>query len=351
MKLFKMMVLCFAFGSLAILGVAQTANTSKSEGPKMNAEMQRFQGNPVIATVDGEPVYLSDVINKRIYDLQSQLYEALVAELPQYALEKLAKSHEEINTVPDIEITEKQIETFYKLNGLQQRGPLTQFRDLIANHLRQQAEAQHYMSQLELALNNGWVTTYLEPPPEFTAVASTKTAFLRGNEKAKVMLLEFSDYQCPFCGRVQPTIDTLLEKYGDQVAFGYRHFPLQFHTEADEAAIAAECAREQGKFTEMHKLLYTRQRNQHIGDLKTYARQIKVPDLKKFDQCLDNEKYRDLVNNDLSEGAELGINGTPGFMIGIFDPKAQTVSGEVLSGAQPQSAFESLLQKYLSKKS
>ena len=176
-----------------------------------------------------------------------------------------------------------------------------------------------------------------------------KTGYLRGNKKASVILLEFSDYQCPFCGRVQPTISRLINDYKDRVAFGYRHFPLSFHKEADEAAIAAECAREQDKFLELHLLLYIRQKAQTSSDLKNYAREIKVRSPEKFDKCLDSEKFRGLVEQDIKDGSKLGITGTPGFLIGAFNPKTGEIKGEVLSGAQPYNVFKKTLDKYLSR--
>ena len=165
------------------------------------------------------------------------------------------------------------------------------------------------------------------------------------------MLLEFSDYQCPYCNRIQPTLRTLINKYKEKVAFAYRHFPLAFHYDADEAAIAAECAGEQGKYGEMHTLLYNNQQALRPVNLKEYARQLKIQNRAKFDQCVDQEKYRDKVNKDINEGKLLGINGTPGFVIGLYDPKTKIVRGELLSGAQPQEEFERLIQKYLNRKS
>ena len=173
---------------------------------------------------------------------------------------------------------------------------------------------------------------------------------MRGNKKASVILLEYSDYQCPFCGRVQGTLGKLINDYQDRVAFGYRHFPLAFHKEADESAIAAECAREQNKFEEIHQILYENPRAQTLNDLKEYAREIKIKSPAKFDQCLDSERYRGLINQDIKDGAELGITGTPGFFVGLFDSKSGEIQGEVLSGAQPYSTFKQTLDKYLSRR-
>ena len=267
----------------------------------------------------------------------------------EYSIKKLAAKYSEINLTPEKKVTLKEIVAFFEQNNLQERGTLEQLRPQIKQFLQQQIRNQHLLNQYSLALEKGWVVSHLEPPSEFMLVGNIKTGYLRGNKKAPVILLEFSDYQCPFCGRVQPTISRLINNYKDRVAFGYRHFPLSFHKEADEAAIAAECAREQDKFLELHLLLYSRQKAQTSDDLKKYAREIKVKSPEKFDKCLDSEKFRGLVQQDFSDGSKLGITGTPGFLVGAFNPKTGEIKGEVLSGAQPYNVFKKTLDKYLSR--
>ena len=309
-----------------------------------------FHPNPVLGLVDGNPVTFEDVRNKKANDLSLQLYQHLTVRLMEYALKKLATKHQEIILTPERKVTLKDIIAFYEQNNLQERGTLEQIRPQIKQYLEQQIMSQHMLVQYSLALKKGWVISNLEAPSDFLMKGNVKTAYLRGNKKASVILLEYSDYQCPFCGRVQSTISKLLEKYKDRVAFGYRHFPLAFHKEADEAAIASECAREQDKFEEFHQLLYSHQKAQDNEKLKKYAREIKVKYPVKFDECLDNEKYRGLVNQDMKDGSILGITGTPGFFVGLFNPKSGEIQGEVLSGAQPYDAFRQALEKYLTQK-
>ncbi len=346
MKFFKACLLFFCTGLLVSVAVA---DQHKSKETKIEAG--QYTSNPVIARVDGKAVHLNDIMNKSIHDLLENLYEEIAAELPQVALTELAKKHKEITLAPSSKVTDKEVETFYKQNNLQQRGTLEQLGGQIEQYLVERNNRVHLAHQFAMAVEKGWIQNYLEPPAEFLVTASVGTAVIRTSPNASVMLLEFSDYQCPFCGRIQPTLSNLMKKYQEKVAFAYRHFPLSFHTEADEAAIAAECAREQGKFEEMHKILYQNQRKQYLTDLKGYAKTIKVKNLKKFNQCLDQEKYRELVQNDIREGSAIGISGTPGFMIGTYDSKTKKITGEVLSGALPQTVFEKTIQKYLNKKS
>ena len=308
-----------------------------------------FHPNPVIGLVDGKVVTFEDVRNKKANDLSLKLYQHLSVRLMEYALKKLSSKHPEIYLTPERKVTHEEIIAVYEQNELQQQGTLEQMRPQIKQFLERQIMSQHMLNQYSLALKKGWVISNLEAPSDFLINGNIKSAYLRGNKKASVVLLEYSDYQCPFCGRVQSTIQKLLEKYQDRVAFGYRHFPLSFHKEADEAAIAAECAREQKKFEDFHQLLYSRQKEHDKEDLKKYAREIKVKDPMKFDKCLDNEKYRGLVNQDMKDGSILGITGTPGFFVGHFNAKSGEIRGEVLSGAQPYDIFQKTLEKYLSK--
>ena len=317
--------------------------------PITAAEEKVFDANPVVAELENVPVKLEDLRNKKIYDLSLQLYQQLQERLIVHTLEKLEKKHKEINSKPEISVTEEQILAIYEGNNLKARGSLDQFRPQIRQFLKAQLRQEMLLNQYGLAMEKGWVKTYLAPPSDFTQEAPIKTAYIRGNPKAKVMILEFSDYQCPYCSRIQPTIQKLIKKYDQKIAFGYRHFPLGFHTEADEAAIAVECAREQNQFEKMHEILYENQKAQFPEDLKKYARQIGIKNKKKFDQCLDSDRYRGLVNQDMEDGAGLGISGTPGFFIGRFDSVNRRIKGELLSGAQPLSAFENLIAKYLAK--
>ena len=308
-----------------------------------------YHPNPVLGLVDGKEVKFEDVRNKKTNDLSLQLYQQLSLRMMEYSIKKLTSKHSEITLTPEKKVTPEEIIAFFEKNNLQERGTLEQLRPQIKLFLEQQIRTQHLLNQYSLALKKGWVISNLKPPSEFLLVGNIKTGYLRGKKNASVILLEFSDYQCPFCGRVQNTISRLVNDYKERVAFGYRHLPLSFHKDADEAAIATECAREQDKFLEFHLLLYSRQKAQTLNDLKKYARDIRVRSPKKFDKCLDSEKFRGLVEQDIKDGSKLGITGTPGFLVGAFNPKTGEINGEVLSGAQPYNVFKKTLDKYLAR--
>jgi protein-disulfide isomerase len=199
----------------------------------------------------------------------------------------------------------------------------------------------------KVAGDKGQASSRLVDPGPFIVTVPVETAYIQGAKSGSVMLLEFSDFQCPYCKKVQPALQKLVKKYKAKVAFGYRHYPLAFHQEADESAVAAECAREQGKFMEMHTHLYQQQSKQSLEDLKSIAKDIGIKDLKKFNACLKDNKYRKLLERDMEVAQSVGINGTPAFVIGKYDSKKGIIKGEILSGAQPVEVIEEAITKYL----
>lgn len=174
------------------------------------------------------------------------------------------------------------------------------------------------------------------PTPSRAEIKITDDDHVRGERDASVVIVEYSDFQCPFCSRAQPTIQQIESTYGDDVAIVYRHFPLSFHPEAQKSAEASECAAEQGKFWEMHDKLFENQEILSIPNYKTWATEIGI-DTAKFNDCLDSGKYAAKIQEDFNEGQQLGVRGTPGFFI----------NGKPLSGAQPFAAFQSQIDPEL----
>lgn len=166
-----------------------------------------------------------------------------------------------------------------------------------------------------------------------------------GNPKAPVTIVEFGDYQCPFCGRFfQTTERQIIDTYvkSGKVRFIYRDFAF-LGPESEMAAIATECANEQGKFWQYHDYLFTHQDGENEGafsnvHLKEFAEKLGL-DSGKFDQCLDDKKYKDEVARDVEAGRLLGVNGTP----------SSFVNGKMLTGAVPYAQFQSLIDEELKK--
>jgi protein-disulfide isomerase len=301
----------------------------------------------VIGKVGEKEIRLGDVENQNINKLRGDLYTAIMAAFQQQAVDALKESNPKYQEFKDPIVTESDIETFYERNQLRSKGSVEQLSPQIRAYMEGMLSARLNSRVFSVALEEKDLSNYLAEPEAYTVKIPVETAFFRGNEKATTMLMEFSDFQCPFCQKVQPTIQKLISTYGEKVGFGYRHLPLDFHKDADDAAIAIECAREQNAFDAMHALLFKQQRNQSRDELKLLAAKAEVKDLTLFNQCLDDNKYAARVARDIQVAQSVGINGTPGFIIGRYDPEAGTLSGELLSGAQPESQFVRLVEKYL----
>ncbi len=173
---------------------------------------------------------------------------------------------------------------------------------------------------------------------------------IRGNKNAKVVIVEFSDYQCPFCSRwFMQTHPDLQRKYIDtgKVKLVYKDLTLPIHAEADEAANAAHCAGEQGKYWEMHDRIFYNQgllKNKDVFDSFGSALGLQMPDFRK---CMETNRYQKAIQADVQEANALGITGTPSFIIGR-EVSPGVVEGKLIVGAQPTALFTSELDALLS---
>ena len=176
------------------------------------------------------------------------------------------------------------------------------------------------------------------PDPAVTYKVEIGDAHARGPDTALVTLVEWSDFQCPFCGRVQTTLDQLEKNYGKKLRIVYKHNPLPFHQQALPAALAAEAAGRQGKFWPMHDLLFENQRELDEKAFVRFAKKLKL-DVRQFKKDMSDLDIQRKVERQQAQGNTLGARGTPAFF----------VNGRFLSGAQPLESFSDLIDEELSK--
>ena len=178
------------------------------------------------------------------------------------------------------------------------------------------------------------------PPPRPAAIELYRVPLgdspARGGAAPRVTLVVFSEFQCPFCARVTPTLEQVMKTYGDDVRLVFKHRPLPFHDRAAPAALAAEAAREQGKFWEMHDKLFANQRALGAGELESYAEALGL-DLPRWRAAMAGPGARARVDADAALADQLAVNGTPSFF----------VNGRPLVGAQPFPKFKALIDEEL----
>ncbi len=305
-----------------------------------------------IAEVDDRAILASDlqkyagrelsVQRDNLYKLEKQKLEEYITAF--LLTQEAKKRGVSVKAVLDQEVNSKilpvgddEIGVFYKLNKARIAVDLDKAREQIRGYLHNQKIQAQKALFLKSLRSKAKVVTYLRPPPVFRAELSISGEPFKGSEKARVTIVKFEDYQCPFCKQAQPTFNELLSRYNGQVRLVHKDLPLEsLHPQARHAAEAARCAYEQKKFWEYHDKLYANSPKASADDLKSYAKEIGL-NVDSFDRCFASGKYKAVVQQDLNEGAQLGLTGTPTFFI----------NGREISGNQPLKAVEAIINEEL----
>lgn len=206
-----------------------------------------------------------------------------------------------------------------------------QIRAFLAQQRPMQA-LQAYMAELRAAAAD--VRVELDPPRTPVEIVEGDPVF--GPDGAPVEIVEFSDFQCPFCQRLTETLDRLKAEYGDEIRLVFKDFPLPNHAEAFKAAEAGLCANVQGQFWELHDTLFAKQDELQVDDLKRHAGELGM-DQGAFDACLDSGRFAEQVNADMRHGQALGVQSTPTVFI----------NGRAVMGAAPYEVFEEIVRDEL----
>jgi protein-disulfide isomerase len=305
----------------------------------------------VLAVVNGKPITEADVQQSAADQFASlereykqNKHQLLENTLEQVVRERLLEaeaaargvSKEQILTeIKAAPVTDADVDAFYEQNKDRIPRPKAEVAAQIKQYLEQQNQQKSQTDFYAQLQDKYSVEHKLEPIR--VEVAATGPA--KGPENAPITIVEFSDFQCPFCSRVNPTLAQVREKYGDKVRIVFRQYPLPFHQQAQKAAEASLCAHEQGKFWEMHDALFANQQALGVDQLKTQATQLGL-NAEAFNTCLDSNKYADQVAKDLKEGSAAGVSGTP----------AMFVNGRFISGAVPFEQIATVIDDELRRK-
>lgn len=321
---------------------SSTVDRTKAEPVAAEAELPE-----VLATIGEEPVTLDEVrvrvgtqLDQMTNSYLQQRYNLLDETLQQIMRDRLLAAEADergmsVNeliaeeTGVNLEVTEADIAAFFDENQSRVQGrSLDEVRDQIADHLRT-TRRDEAMAALEDRLSEEQGVVYHLQP--FRVELDNGGAPALGPSDATVTLVEFSDFECPYCSRFFPTFQQIKEAYGDRIQIVYRQFPLtSVHPSAFKAAEASLCAEEQGEFWAFHDLLFQEQSRLAVRDLKEKAGRLGL-DQKEFDNCLDTGRYVEQVQDDLAAGQTAGVNGTPALFVNGIPIEGGAVAFEVVA--------------------
>jgi len=307
-----------------------------------------------VADVNGERISLQDLkqaSGEQLAMLEDQAYRLKQQKLEQMIGDRLlareaGRRKVSVESLIETEVTSKaaavtaeEIHRVYELNKNQLQKPEPEVTDQIRTLLHDQKVAIRREEFVKSLQSLAKVSIFLVPPDPFRSDVGAEGPS-RGAADAPVTIVEFEDFQCPFCKKAQGTLEQVLLRYKDKVRVVHRDFPLQpLHPASQKAHEAARCAEEQGKFWEYRDLLYKNAPAAAPEQLNDYASRTGM-DVTAFKQCLDSGKFKLVVQKDETEGNRLGVQGTPAFFI----------NGRLLSGAQPENEFARVIDEELNKR-
>ena len=313
------------------------------------AQDSKTSARQAVATIAGRSIYEDDLLpllEEQLQQLRNQEYE-----LKSRALEKLidqklleaAASRKGVTTdvLIDLDVsskvsdpTDSEIQAFYL--GQRERRSLEEMKPRLREALKQARLEEAKEAYIERLRRESLVAVLLVPPKVEVGYDPSR---VRGNPDAPITIVEFSDFECPFCQGSEELIKNLLSKYGDKVKVAYRDFPLrQNHSHAETAAEAAHCANEQSKFWAYHDLLFANPAKLDNGGLLEQAHTAGLNET-QFLSCLNTGKYRSAVDADVKAGSRAHVGGTPAFF----------VNGVFIAGAQSAAVFEKTIDSELAR--
>jgi len=293
-------------------------------GTASRCPAQDTNNKEVVAVINGHEVTQSELEQKEMVKLlkaRDQYYLAEKDALNQLIEDELleAQAKKEGVTVDQLldkhvnskvtDPTEDQLQVYYE--GIQTAQPYSEVRPKIVDTIHQHRVTKLRADYIKSLRDDSTIAVMLQPPAVSVPLGKSAT---RGAKDAPVTVVEFADYECPYCQKMDPDIRKLQEDFKGQVQFAFKDFPLPMHKHAEKAAEASRCAGDQGKYWEYHDRLFTKDTGLDVPELKQYAKDLGL-DTAKFDACLDGGTEADAIQDDVEQGSGLGISGTPALFI------------------------------------
>ena len=315
--------------AIAVFGLVLLRGTACEAGAGSGAPSD--PATTVVAEVGGAPIHLSQLeeelavqLRKMDLDRQELLLSGLERLIETTLLEKEAQRRGiTVQALVDAEVsakagkvTEEEIDAWYKDNRARIGRPLENVEGQIRTHLEGQRIQELHRNLVAELRSRGNVTVVLDPPRvDIDAAAADHGPAAKGPSGAPITLVEFSDFQCPWCSRIVPALDKVRAVYGDAVRIEFRHFPLdQIHPQARKASEAAYCAQEQGKFWQLHDDHFAHQKALGLEQVKERAQGLGL-DVTALEACLDSGRGAEAVAADVAAGRKVGVSSTPSLFV------------------------------------
>ncbi len=342
---------------LSFLTLLVACNTSPTAADTPAQAASTEPPTQVVATWSGGEItntVLDDAIKTELIKLEAEYvtsaYEARSQGLDAMIAEKVLEAETKKRGLDDVQAllkaevndkvgapTDEEVETFYKVMARRMGGKsLEEVRPAIVGEIQRRGFAERFEAFMA-ELNTAYAVKVSLPKPEMPRIpVSVDDDPFIGPEDAPVTIVQFAEFQCPYCGRAKDVIDQVMEKYEGKIRMVYRDFPLSFHDRAIPAAVAANCAGEQGQYWPMFDALMSNQRALSDEDLTKHATTLGL-DLAKWNTCRQDPAQAAEVQKDFEDGTKAGVQGTPAFFInGIF-----------LNGAVPLEQFTAIIDAEL----
>lgn len=332
----------------AALGTASSVPPTGAQ-PSDTASPVPADASQTLAKIDGESItdaQVTERVKSQLKKYESQIFDIKMGGLTDLIEEKLLEKEAKKRNVSADELIKKEItdkveepstqeiQTYFTMmKGRFKDQSLEEAKPSLIRQIKATRERTLYGDFMAKLRKESKVEVLMQRPRVEVSVDDDPS---KGKKGAPVTIIEFADFQCPFCKRVSPTRDKILETYKDKIYWVFRDFPLSFHKQAPKAAQAANCAGEQGKYWQYFNMLFENQQNIQADDLKSHAKKLALNE-KKFNECFDSDKMAEEIEKDIQDGMAAGVSGTPAFFInGIF-----------FSGAQPFERFQEIIDEEL----
>ena len=308
--------------------------------------------NRAAAIIDNQIItnqQVIDSIEEKLYEAEMKVYQLKLNQLKSMLLNRLIKSHPfsqgmkpqdflNQHVIKNPTASEKEIEQFIKTNRIPVEKINAELKEKVAGYIKNKKAQAAISKWFAVQSKELGVLINLVKPQRLKYEVPIGDAPVLGNKNARITIVEYSDFQCPYCAKAEDTIKQLFKNYPGQIKLVYKNFPLGFHGEAFIAAEAGLCAREQSDayFWQLHDRMFADPRGLKLVGLKDKATQLGL-NVQQFEKCIQDKKYASSVNQDISEGRKLGVNSTPIFFI----------NGIIVKGSKPYADFAKIIDEEL----